>query len=126
MLQNLLKNWKTTSIGIITIAGSIVHLAKSVHGDVDSEGVWMTCITGVVTGFGLLFAGDASASAQSHADSTAAINDLQFQVAATATAVKTGDTSVITKANVPVIADATLTPLISKLTEPTETQKEKQ
>jgi len=109
MIQNLINNWRTTSLGLITIAGSIVNLAFAIRNQTDSQASWMTCITTVVGGLGLMFAGDQASSRTSHEESLAAIDDLKFKVAATATAVKTGNTEVLNKANVPIITDSTLT-----------------
>lgn len=64
MMQNLLKNWKTTSAGILSIGLSSIHLIyqlKSHTADENSWGVWLTA---VLVGVGLLFAGDSSTSVQ--------------------------------------------------------------
>lgn len=58
---NLLKNWKTTSAGLIAIVGAIVSLFFVPI----SEGSIMAAVTGIFGGIGLLAAGDASQSVQS-------------------------------------------------------------
>jgi len=112
MIQNLVKNWRTTSLGLTTIAGAIVNLAFAVKNQTDSQAAWMMCITTVLGGLGLIFAGDSAASKDSHDQSVAAINDLQFKVAATATAVKTGSTDIIDRASIPTLVDSDLKPVI--------------
>lgn len=97
-MQNLLKNYKTTSAGLAIIIGSVVHLVFAVKGHTGDENTWTTALVAIAGGIGLMFAGDAAASAQAHADSTAAIASLQSQVRATAAAVVLGDPSMITKA----------------------------
>ena len=64
MMQNLLKNWKTTSAGLVMIGGSIVHLVFAVKAGTANENTWTLTITAVVGGLGLIFAGDASQSAK--------------------------------------------------------------
>ena len=63
-IQRLITNWKTTSAGIIMIAGSIVHLVFSVKASNANENTWTITITAIVGGLGLLLAGDATASVQ--------------------------------------------------------------
>lgn len=100
-MQNLLKNWKTTSAGVLSILTSIIHLVYAYRAGSADEGTWTTAVTGILVGVGLLFAGDSATSAQAHEESSAAIADLQNKVDVTAKAVVTGDTSMITKAQVP-------------------------
>lgn len=61
-MKNLLNNWKTTSAGILMIAGSIIHLVFQLKAHTANENTWTIAVTGVVGGAGLLLAGDASAS----------------------------------------------------------------
>jgi len=63
MIKSLLSNWKTTSAGVIMIAGAIIHLAFSIHAKTANENTWTIAITSIVGGLGLLVAGDASQSA---------------------------------------------------------------
>jgi hypothetical protein len=62
MVKNLLANWKTTSAGLVMIAGSIIHLVFSARSGTANENTWTITITSVIGGVGLLLAGDASAS----------------------------------------------------------------
>ena len=54
-MKNLFKNWKTTSTGIVTIAGGIVLY---LHDDTKV----MEALTAVLAGIGLLFAHDGANS----------------------------------------------------------------
>jgi uncharacterized membrane protein YidH (DUF202 family) len=96
--MNLIKNWKTTSAGILAIGTAIITLVYSIKAGHADASTWTGTLSAILVGIGLLLASDASASAQAHADSTAAISDLQTQVRANANAIVTGDTSIITKA----------------------------
>lgn len=96
MLKSLLRNWKTSSAGALTIATAIIHLFFTAN---RGEGDWTLAIGQILVGIGLLAAGDSAASVQAHADSQAAIKDLQSQVTATTAAVVTGDTSILAKSN---------------------------
>ncbi len=62
-MQNLLKNWKTTSAGLALIIGNVVHLVFSVKSHTGDENTWTVGLIAIITGVGLIFAGDASASA---------------------------------------------------------------
>lgn len=55
MGKNFFTNWKTTSTGILAIAGAIVGL---VFAPVITAPIVMTAITGGVVGIGLIFAKD--------------------------------------------------------------------
>ena len=44
------------------IIGSLVHLIFAVKGGTSNETVWTLSLTGIVGGFGLIFAGDAGAT----------------------------------------------------------------
>ena len=95
-MKNLLSNWKTTSAGLAMIISSVIHLAFAIKSKVADEAAWTTGLMGVVGGVGLLAAGDSSKSEQAHDESKAAIQELKENVA---TVVKTGDTSILTKAD---------------------------
>lgn len=95
-MRNLITNWKTTSAGMAIIITSIVHLVFSVRAKTADEAAWTTALIGVVTGVGLLLAGDGSKSVQAHEETKAALADLQNQVAA----VK-ADTAQVTKPTAP-------------------------
>jgi hypothetical protein len=59
-MKKLKKDWKTTSAGIIMIAGAIVRLA--VHDGAFTEELIMGAIIAIVGGIGLILAQDASVS----------------------------------------------------------------
>jgi hypothetical protein len=80
MIQNLLKNWRTTSAGLTMMVGGTVHLIFCIRSGTATEGVWTASILGAIGGLGLIFAGDSSASA--------AKTDV-------AKAIETGDTSAL-------------------------------
>ena len=88
MIKNLTYNWKTTSVGLGMILGSIIHLVFAVTGHTATEGVWTASASAIIGGIGLLAAGDASKS-QTKDDAA----KVQIQ---TAVAIKTGDTSILT------------------------------
>lgn len=77
MIQNALKNWKTTSAGIGLIITAVVHLIFT-HKTAD-ENTWTTSLLSIMAGVGLIAAGDATASAAAHQESTEAITKLQEQ-----------------------------------------------
>lgn len=97
MFQYLLDNWKTTSAGLTTIIGSVVHLIFSINSGTATETVWTVSLTAIVLALGLIFARDASGAKKAHEESKALIADLTEKVEATNDAVITGDTSEITK-----------------------------
>jgi len=84
MIKNLLTNWKTTSVGLGMIIGSVVHLIFAVKEHNATEGVWTASLGTIVGGVGLLAAGDASKSQTK--DEAAVVKS------ATVEAIKTGNT----------------------------------
>ena len=58
-MQNLLKNWKTTSAGLTIVITAVIHLVFAINGHTLSEADCTTTIVSVVTGIGLIAAGDA-------------------------------------------------------------------
>jgi hypothetical protein len=55
-----MKNWKTTSAGILAIVGGIVRLYFAVKaGNVSEESV-ITTVTAILTGIGLILAKDSN------------------------------------------------------------------
>lgn len=62
MIKNLLNNWKTTSTGLVSIIGIVVHLVFTVRAHTADEGTWTASLVGIVLAAGLIFAGDASQS----------------------------------------------------------------
>jgi hypothetical protein len=55
-MKNLKKNWKTTSAGVVMIAGAIVRLA--VHQGTFTEEFIMGAVIAIVGGIGLIVAQD--------------------------------------------------------------------
>ena len=94
MLRNLTANWKTTAAGFTSIIAVVTHLVfAAIHGKAD-ESMWTTSLIQILAAFGLLAAGDAS-QGKSRAD------DLEAKLNDTVAAVKTGDTSILEKKNIP-------------------------
>jgi hypothetical protein len=91
-IQNLVKNWKTTSAGITSIALAVIHLVYSLKSGTSTEATWEAAIAGILVGVGLLFAGDASQSADAGQVAT-----IQRQMAAVPTAIDTGNTEQLKK-----------------------------
>lgn len=89
-MQYLLTNWKTTSTGLTMISLGVIHLVFCLKSKTASEEVWAATIAAVVGGLGLIFARDAGSSAKT-------VTDLQGQIDTLHQAVKTGDTSILTK-----------------------------
>jgi hypothetical protein len=61
MIKNLLNNWKTTSAGITAIVTAAVHLAFAIHSRALTETDCTASIIAIVTGIGLMAAGDSGA-----------------------------------------------------------------
>lgn len=89
-IQNLLKNWKTTSAGLTSISLAIVHLVYSIKNGTATETAWEAAIAGVLVGIGLLYAGDASQSA-------AQVANIQAQINAVPPAIGSGNTEQLKK-----------------------------
>lgn len=87
MIENLITNWRTTSAGVTLIITNGVHLAMAVKSGSANENTWVLSLTGIVTGIGLILAGDASQSAKQ-------TDTLTAQVKA---AIDTGDTTHLAK-----------------------------
>lgn len=90
MIKNLLHNWKTTSAGMGTLITAVVHLVFAVHDHTATENIWITHLVAMLTGIGLLSAGDASKSAADDQALAAKVEDVKA-------AVRTGDTSILDK-----------------------------
>lgn len=99
-IPNLIKNWKTTSAGVSAIAASIIHLVFCIKSGTANETAWESAIMGALVGAGLLFAGDASASADAKQQQA-----LQAQMAVVPAAIDSGNTEVLKKT----VADTTPT-----------------
>jgi len=64
IIQQLLKNWKTTSAGFLLIGGSVIHLAFCIKARAADESVWTITLASITGGLGLMFAGDANVPSQ--------------------------------------------------------------
>ena len=95
MIQNLLKNWKTTSTGATMIIGSIVHLVFVYQAKKMDEPTVMLAVGAILAGLGFIFAGDASASAASHNQSQNQIAELQLRSNTVPNAIESGDTTLL-------------------------------
>lgn len=91
-IQNLIRNWKTTSAGLTMIAGSIIHLVFKMLAHSADEATWNISIIGIIGGVGLILAGDASASADAKQ-----LETVKRQMAAVPQAIDTGDTTLLKK-----------------------------
>lgn len=60
MIQQLLKNWKTTSAGLLLIGGSTIHLVFCIKSHTADESIWTVTFASIIGGLGLMFAGDAN------------------------------------------------------------------
>jgi len=58
-IQNALTNWKTTIAGLGMIVGGVVHLIYGIHAHGLTESDCTTTVLSILTGAGLLAAGDA-------------------------------------------------------------------
>jgi len=115
-MNNLFKNWKTTSVGLGLITHGIVHLGFCLKAGTADELVWNLSIGELITGVGLLFAGDASASAQSHVESQKQIAELQLRSNIVPNAIDSGDTSQLRK--VPMTPAAVPPPVVPPVASP--------
>ena len=110
MIQNLLSNFRTTSAGLITIAGAIVNLVFAIKNHVDDQGTWMIAITQTVTGLGLMFSRDQAASRIDKEDTKSKIAELQLRSNIVPNAIESGDTSQLR--NVPITPVSVPTPVV--------------
>jgi len=62
IVQTSIKNWKTTSAGLLVAGQAIVHLVFIAKSGKMAEGDWMDALTHVFVGIGLIAAGDADKS----------------------------------------------------------------
>jgi uncharacterized membrane protein (DUF106 family) len=74
------------------IAGSIIHLVFKIIAHSADEPTWNITVIGIIGGFGLILAGDASASADAKQ-----LETVQRQMAAVPEAIDTGDTGQLKK-----------------------------
>lgn len=79
-MNNLTKNWKTSSAGIVLILTGLIHLGFGIaHGTI-TEQDFTTTMVSIVTGAGLIVAGDGAASAQQHEETKQLVGGLQKQI----------------------------------------------
>lgn len=88
-MNKIFTNWQTTSAGSIMALTAIIHLAFACKAGIATEGVWCTAVVEIIGGIGLIAAGDGNKSVSQ--------NELAEVSQAVATAVETGDTSIILK-----------------------------
>lgn len=104
-IANLITNWKTTSAGLSMIIGSGVHLIFAVQRGTANENTWTTSLLAIITGIGLLAAGDAGKSATKDE-----LKEVKDATLLNSTAIKTGDTSMLVNPALTKPADASTTP----------------
>lgn len=90
-MNNLINNWKTSSAGIVLIITGLIHIVFGLIHKSISEQDFTTTMVSIVTGIGLIVAGDGG---KSSVETKTKLADLQNQISQ----VKT-DTSTITKPN---------------------------
>jgi hypothetical protein len=89
-LQNLSANWKTSSAGIVLIMTGLIHLVFGlIHKNI-TEQDFTTTMVSIITGVGLIVAGDASKSVANHDETLKELDNIK-------SAMRSGDTSIITK-----------------------------
>lgn len=76
-IQNLIRNWKTTSAGLLLIGGSVIHLCFSFH--TADEATWTASFTAVLGGLGLMFAGDANVPSATSVQTAKAVDQINQQ-----------------------------------------------
>lgn len=85
--MKIFQNWKTTSAGLGAIVTATVPLVAAIVEHNSTQGLWIASLSGIITGIGLIFAGDASAGEKR-------VDALQDKVK---TAIETDDTSHLNK-----------------------------
>jgi len=88
-MNKIFTNWQTTSAGTLMAGTAILHLVFAIKAGIATEAVWSTAFVEVLGGIGLIAAGDARKSV-----SQAELAQVSQVVA---TAIDTGDTSIILK-----------------------------
>lgn len=96
MLSSITSNWKTSSAGIVLILTGLIHLAFGIIHKTVSETDFTTTAVSIVTGVGLIVAGDGSKSIQAHEETKSLVNNLQSQISE----IK-GDSATVTKPMAP-------------------------
>ena len=93
-MNNLINNWKTSSAGLVLILTGLIHIGFGLIHKSINETDFTTTMVSIVTGVGLIVAGDGSKSAAAHEETKALVADLQNQISQ----VKQ-DTATVTKSN---------------------------
>jgi len=57
-IQNLMTNWKTTTMGVALVVGSTAHIVHNWR-TFDENG-WTAAVTGLLTGLGFIYAADSN------------------------------------------------------------------
>lgn len=63
-MKKYMINWKTTSAGILAIAGAITRIVFALQDKAITEEAVLSALTGFLTGLGLLFARDFDKSSE--------------------------------------------------------------
>lgn len=79
-MTNLINNWKTSSAGIVLILTGLIHIGFGILHKSINETDFTTTMVSIVTGVGLIVAGDGSKSAEAHEETKTLVADLQKQV----------------------------------------------
>lgn len=79
-MNNVIKNWKTTSAGVVLILTGLIHIAFGIIHKSITETDFTTTMVSIVTGVGLIVAGDGTASAQAHEETKQLVTGLQKQI----------------------------------------------
>lgn len=79
-MNNITQNWKTSSAGIVLILTGLIHLGFGIAHKTITEQDFTTTMVSIVTGCGLIVAGDGTASAQAHEETKQLVSGLQNQI----------------------------------------------
>lgn len=79
-MNNLVQNWKTSSAGIVLILTGLIHLGYGLFNKTITEQDFTTTMISIVTGIGLIVAGDGSKSASAHEETKQLVGQLQEQI----------------------------------------------
>lgn len=79
-MNNLVANWKTSSAGIVLILTGLIHIGFGIVHKQITEQDFTTTMVSIITGVGLIVAGDGSKSAEAHEETKALVADLQNQI----------------------------------------------
>lgn len=76
MIKDLIRNWKTTSLGLSIICGAIIHIIFAVRAHTADENSWTILVGAILGGLAAIFAGDSSAGAAASQKNAAAIDQI--------------------------------------------------